>query len=265
VTPTSFFVADGGGVYQPTLLTSGPWDPRLQHAGPPSALLAREIERSLPTETPFHVARVTVEIMKPIPVAPVRVAAVPLRAGRKVQWLTADLTGSDGTLLARASAVCIRQAEIPVPKPGDSNEDPLSSPAESAEFDMHFFQSPVSYRTGMDMRVARGTFGSGKISVWMRMRYPLVADEKPSPLQRVMIAADSGNGVSMMLDVRKYMFMNPDLTAYLHRLPVGEWVCLDARTIPQDNGVGLAETRLLDEQGTIGRSMQSLIIESRAG
>jgi hypothetical protein len=96
----------------------------------------------------------------------------------------------------------------------------------------------------------------------MRMRQPLLAGAAPSPLQRVMIAADSGNGVSMVLDPRQHTFVNPDLTVYLHRQPVGEWVCLDARTIPQQHGIGIADARLLDEQGPIGRSVQSLVIDS---
>ncbi len=262
--PSSFFTPNGD-VWQSTLLTSGPWSPEFQHAGPPSALLARAIEQALPAEMAFMVARMTVEIMKPIPVAPLRVAAQPLRAGRKVQWLAAELSTAEGALLAKASALCIRTADVPVPKPGDPAQDPVRSPLESEPFDMPFFQSEVSYRTGMELKLARGKFGSGRISVWMRMRYPLVPAETPSPLQRVMIAADSGNGVSMVLDVRKYVFMNPDLTAYLHRMPGGEWICLDARTIPQANGVGLAEARLLDAQGPIGRSLQSLLIEPRPG
>ena len=112
--------------------------------------------------------------------------------------------------------------------------------------------------------VAGGTVGRGPVALWMPMRYPLLAGQAPSPLQRVMIAADSGNGVSQVLDPRRFTFVNPDLTVYLHRPPAGEWVCLDARTIPQAHGIGLADTRLLDEQGPIGRSAQSLLIDARA-
>jgi hypothetical protein len=94
------------------------------------------------------------------------------------------------------------------------------------------------------------------------MRHPLVPGETPSPLQRVMIAADSGNGVSAVLDWKRYSFINPELTVHLHRMPQGEWVGLDATTLPELNGIGLAEAGLLDEKGRIGRAAQSLIIES---
>ena len=61
----------------------------------------------------------------------------------------------------------------------------------------------------------------------------------------MLIAADSGNGISSTLDFRRYLFINVDLTVHLHRLPAGEWVCLDAVTVPEPTGVGLTDTMLL--------------------
>jgi hypothetical protein len=81
-------------------------------------------------------------------------------------------------------------------------------------------------------------------------------------LCRVLIAADSGNGVSAVLDFHNWRFINPDLTVYLLRHPVGEWVALEAATTAAD-GVGLADTTLHDEQGPIGRSAQALLIDRR--
>lgn len=261
--PRSFYVADGAA-FVPTGLTRGPWSPDHQHAGPPSALLAAVVERGLPRD--MVVTRLTVELLRPIPIAPLRVAVAPLRTGRKVHWLTADLSdAADGGPLARAHALCIRRAPLALPVSGDPVADPVAAPADSRSFKFDFFTGDVGYHTGMELRLARGTFGSGNVAVWMRMRQPLLEGEAPSPLQRVMIAADSGNGVSMALDPRKFTFVNPDLTVYLHRRPAGEWICLDARTIPQERGIGIADTRLLDEQGPIGRSVQSLVIDSARG
>lgn len=260
--PQSFFVAEGGG-FRATELTRGPWSAEHQHAGPPSALLARVLEAGLPPA--MSIARLTVEILRPIPIAALRVTTQALRAGKKVQWLTADLFAPDGAQLASAHALCIRTTQLPLPVTGDPVADPVRAPADSDPFQFDFFAWPVGYHTGMEGRLARGRVGKGPVAMWMRMRYPLLEGEAPSPVQRVMIAADSGNGVSLVLDPRRHTFVNPDLTVYLHRPPVGEWVCLDARTIPQERGIGLADTRLLDEQGPIGRSVQSLIIDSAPG
>jgi hypothetical protein len=97
----------------------------------------------------------------------------------------------------------------------------------------------------------------------MRMRQPLVEGEEPSPLQRLLAAADSGNGVSATLDWSRYRFINVDLTVHLHRPLAGEWVCLDAITIPEGDGVGLADTALYDERGPIGRAAQTLLVDRR--
>jgi Acyl-CoA thioesterase C-terminal domain len=96
----------------------------------------------------------------------------------------------------------------------------------------------------------------------MRMRHPLVAGEPPSPLCRVLVAADSGNGVSAALDYQRWRFINPDLTVYLLRPPTGEWVALEAATSAAA-GIGLADTALHDEQGPIGRAAQALFIDRR--
>ncbi len=258
--PAAFFIANGAQ-FDATELTRGPWHPDFQHAGPPSALMARALEQL--AGDAFSFARVTVEILKPIPIARLAVSTSVLRAGRKVQWLNAELKSAAGAVLAHASAVAIRKADVPVPAPTAPARELPPGPGNSKPFVMPFFSTPVGYHTGMELRIAQGEWGSGAIAMWMRMRQPLVQGETPTPLQRVMTAADSGNGVSLTLDVRKYSFVNPDLTAYLHREPVGEWVCLDARTIPQGNGRGITDTRLLDERGEIGRSNQSLIIEAR--
>ena len=116
----------------------------------------------------------------------------------------------------------------------------------------------------MEYRFVSGAFlEPGPATVWMRMRHPLVAGERPSPLQRVLVAADSGNGVSAALDWRRFLFINVDLSVHLHRLPAGEWVCLDAITLPEPNGVGIADTALFDEHGPIGRAAQTLLVDSR--
>jgi len=116
----------------------------------------------------------------------------------------------------------------------------------------------------MEMRFAHGrTGGLGPATVWFRLRCPVVLGEEPSPWQRVAAASDFGNGVSAELEFGSSSFLNPDLTVYVHRPPVGEWICLEARTRFGTPGIGAAESALWDEQGRIGRSLQSLVVEIR--
>ena len=122
----------------------------------------------------------------------------------------------------------------------------------------------VGYHTAMEWRSVDGGFlEPGPATVWMRMGCPLVAGEEPTPLQRTLVAADVGNGISAVLDWRRYLFINVDLTVHLERMPEGEWVCVDAVTLPQRNGIGTAESVLSDERGRIGRAAQALLIAER--
>lgn len=260
-TEPAFYIAHGEG-FESTANTRGPWSPDHQHAGPPAALLARAIEQALPTAPAMHILRITYEILRPVPIAPLQVVTEALHRGRKLTVMQASLLNDAGKPLMHARAVAVRAAHTETPPLPELAEIP-ASPANSAAFEFDFFSEKTGYHTAMELRHAAGKPGSASISMWMRMRIPLLAGEAPSPLQRVVTAADSGNGVSQTLDPAKFSFVNPDLTVYLHRSPQGEWVCLQAQMITQCQGVGLADTRLYDESGPIGRSAQSLIIQPR--
>jgi Acyl-CoA thioesterase C-terminal domain/Acyl-CoA thioesterase N-terminal domain len=261
----AFFLSDGER-FLSTELTRGPWSPHHQHAGPPAALLGRAIEQA-PASAPMQVARVTFDIVRPIPIEPLEVSVRQVRAGRSVELLEGTLT-DDGGELMRASAWRIRTGDVDLELRHDGSPTGLDAPLppeQSASRPFFDFGWDAGYHTAMDARVAKGSFGEpGPASVWLRMRQPLVDSEEPSPLTRVLVAADSGNGVSWTLDLRRFLFVNVDLSVHLHRLPRGEWVCLDAATTPEPDGLGLADTTLWDEAGPIGRSLQTLLIDRRS-
>ena len=280
--PRAFYArADRG--YASADLTRGPWNPTGQHAGPPAALLGREIERCAGIGERVEdrlVARITFEILRSVPIAPLRVEARVERAGRRVDMLAATLSDADGEPLMRARAWRMLRRAVEIPS-GLASTDP-GAPARTAgrpggarggppgpdgiPRDEAFFPTghDVGYHTAMEYRFAAGSFlEDGPATTWLRMLHPLVEGEEPSPLQRVLIAADSGNGISSTLDFRSYLFINVDLTVHLHRMPAGEWVCLDSITIPEPTGVGMTDTMIFDERGPIGRAAQSLLIAER--
>ncbi len=257
----SFFVADGQD-WLATVMTRGPWSTGHQHAGPPSALLARAMEQEVGDG--FRFVRVTVEIYKPVPIARLALKAEVTRSGRTVRYVGASLYDASGKLLMQAVGLAIRENPLELPAVSVPPGRSLAGPGNSADFEFNFFTGEQGYHRAMQLARAEGEFGKGPCAIWMRMRIPLVAGETPSPLQRVMIAADSGNGISMVLNPREYGFVNPDLTVYLHRYPQGEWVCLDAGTTPQPDGIGLAVSELRDEEAVIGRGLQSLVISRHA-
>jgi hypothetical protein len=259
--PDAFYEPDGE-FFAATELTRGPWDPGAQHAGPPAALLAHAIE-ALPDAELFQVGRVTCEILRSVPIAPVRVSAEVVRPGRRVQMVEAELSDGEQVLM-RARAWRIRVAAVELPAEALAAAPPPPGPEQGAEVEFFPTGQELGYHSAMECRFLSGGFVEpGPATVWLRMRQPLVGGEEPTPLQRTMVAADVGNGVSATLDYRRFLFINVDLTVHLERMPVGEWVCVDAVTLPQANGVGSAESVLSDRQGRIGRAVQTLLISER--
>jgi hypothetical protein len=260
--PDAFYEPDGDR-YLATELTRGPWDPGAQHAGPPAALLGREIEL-LPEAAEFQVGRVTCEILRSVPIGPVRVAARILRPGRRVQLVEAELSDESGEPLMRANAWRLRTAPVEIPAEAMGAAAPPPAPEQGVEHEFFPTGAELGYHSAMDVRFVKGGWlEPGPAMVWLRMRVPLVAGEEPSPLQRTLVTADVGNGVSASLDFHRYLFINVDLTVHLERMPVGEWICVDAQTLPQSGGNGTAESVLFDEDGRIGRALQTLLIAER--
>lgn len=258
----SFYERTGDAEYVATELTRGPWDPRSQHAGPPSALLGRAIE-GLDSSDGFQVGRVVFEILRPVPIGPVRVETRVLRPGKKVQLVEASLAGEAGELM-RATAWLLKVSELKLPA-GVPGEDVAPQGPEEG-WTPEFFPTgqDAGYHTAMEWKAVAGAFlEPGPATVWMRMRQALVEGEEPTALQRALVAADVGNGISAVLDWRDYVFINVDLTVHFERMPVGEWVCVDAVTRPQPTGIGTAESVLSDTTGRIGRAAQSLLIAAR--
>ena len=252
---TAFYERDGD-TFSPSELTRGPWDPGAQHAGPPSALLGAALERA-----GWLIGRITIEVLRPIPLAPLTRSARVERPGRNVELATAALHDAHGAEIARATVWRLRLDDAPV---SVAEDPPPLGPEHGA--DQPFFDTgqAVGYHTAMEYRFVTGAFTEpGPATVWMRMRQPLVEGEPVSPLARVLVAADSGNGVSAALDYTRNLFVNTELTVHLTRLPESEWVCLDAVTRPGTLGVGLAEAVLSDERGRLGRSAQTLLVRER--
>ena len=270
----ALFVPDGDLVV-PTDSARGPWSPDALHGGPVAALLARAVESCAP-EGPMVVTRLTIELLRPVPLAPLATAATVSRPGRKVQVVDARIS-AEGRDVAWGRALRIRvlppgpaTAELPDPMAGPvPGRDAGAPPGPEAG---HRSPQPAAvgaYRAfhsaGAEMRYVVGDFAArGPAAVWVRLAVPVVPDEVPTPLQRAAAAADFGNGVSSELDFARHVFINPDLSVHLHREAIGEWVCLEAATTIGVPGVGVSQSALWDRHGPLGRSLQSLVIDSRA-
>jgi hypothetical protein len=253
----------------------GAWSPSFLHGGPPSALLVRTIERlasSVPD--PVQLTRFTVEILGPVPLGEVEVTARVARPGRRVELVEAELSARGrSALLVRAWR--IRQTEMTLPVPAGvlaapeefpgfppRRVDPPEPPAAPTPTDLAMWHT--GYAGAIEWRfVTGGPAGEAPAAVWARPRLDLVAGEPATPLQRLLLLADTGNGLSRVLDVDTWWFINTELTVHLHRQPVGEWLFLAARSTVEEHGAGLTETELFDRHGRVGRAAQALLVGPR--
>ena len=247
-----------------SVLTRGPWDPQHQHAGPPIAMVCRAIESVAQEHGLGHIGRLTANLLRPLPIAELEIEVVTDYSGRNAAHYSARLWG-EGKELARFTALAQRENELTLPDALDGHPLPQAPrpPDASTIQRMPFGRSTTGYADLVENRIASGSFFRGRCAAWFRLRRPLVDDETPSGYQRVAVAADSGNGISAVLDFARYSFVNSDLTINLLRRPLGEWVCIDARTLLAPNGCGLAESQIFDQAGLIGRATQSLAVRAR--
>jgi hypothetical protein len=251
-----FYEPLGDNRFQSTPHTRGPWSPLTQHLGPPSALLVRAMEQ-LPCAAPMMIARVTIEILGPVPIDELTVTAAVDRPGRSVELLSAELRAGDRVAVrARAWRIVLSDTHEVA---GDI-EEPLPPPSDGRPMTRPDGWGP-GYLDVMEWRTLRGALGEpGPACVWARQGVPLVGDEVPTGLQRLFVLADSGNGVSNRLDPRKWLFINSELTVHVYREPVGEWVALDASTAIGPGGIGMAASVLYDLSGPVGRGAQALLV-----
>jgi hypothetical protein len=262
--PASAYEAIDGQTYRSSALTRGPWHPDHQHAGPPTALVCRAVEQAALEHGLTHISRLTANLLRPVPIGELAVEVAADYVGRNAGHFSARLI-ADRKEVARFTALAQRENDVKLPDDLPGHPLPLvpQGPQESPITTFPFAGRTVGYADLVETRVARGMFFDGPCAIWFRLRHPLLEGEAPSAYQRVAVAADSGNGISAILDFAKYSFVNLDLTINLLRRPQGEWICLDARTLLGPNGCGLAESKLFDVQGLVGRATQSLSIRLR--
>jgi Thioesterase-like superfamily len=261
----ALFLPDGPGLV-PTDRARGPWSPDALHGGPVAALVARSAERH--GDSPhdgLQLARITLELLRPVPLAPLTVTASVVKPGRKVQLLDISVVAG-GVEVVKARALRLRidpdQPAVGLSTPEDRPPEPPERWAAAAAMVDRY---PAFHNRGVEMRFVGGREdGRGPATVWLRLTCPVVLGEKTTPFQRASAVADFSNGVSSELDFLTSSFVNADLTVSIYRPPVGEWVCLDARTRYGSPGVGAAESALWDAEGRIGRALQHLVVEARS-
>ncbi|HZQ26966.1 MAG TPA: thioesterase family protein [Acidimicrobiales bacterium] len=264
----ALFVPDGE-LFVPTDRARGPWDEHALHGGPVAALVARAAEHAVAAGAAgaagagpsLVLVRLTVELLRPVPTAPLKVSTTVVRPGRKVRQLAVSVHAGD-VEVTRALALFMRTQPVDLPASTEPDAPPPGPDDGRPMVDEGWWEG--FHNTGVEMRFVKGYFSdAGPATVWIRLAQPVVTGEEPSGAVRAAAAADFGNGVSSVLPFQGFLFINPDLTMVLDRTPVGQWICLDAVTHVTGGGIGMAESALYDSEGRMGRALQTLVVDRR--
>lgn len=238
---------------------AGPWDPTMQHGGGPAALVVWAAE-AVPAAQPMQVARLTIDLLRPVPVAPLTYETEVLREGRKIQLVGVRLL-ANGVVVVRASVLKIRKQTQPLPPGVGTAAIDVPMPEQGSEMPT---RPGNAFITGLTLSAVRGGFlVMGPGAVWYRMNRTVVEGAPVSQAMRAVIAADFSNGTSSVLDFGQWTFLNADLTVSLAREPVGDWILLNAESWIGPDGAGIAAARLGDRDGYFGRAIQNLVVEAR--
>jgi hypothetical protein len=259
-TAQAYYLPRGNGRYEPTNATESPWDREAQHGGPPAVLLAHAID--LTVEDAMRMGHISVDFLGPIPLSEVVVETIPIKPGRRVQLTEARMT-VDGRVVVTARAWHIATGDTP---PNSAQED-QPPPVPSMQTPQHFYEGLADdwgYGRWIEWRFTKGGFDSfGPADVWTRVRLPLIEGEELTGQDRVLIAADSANGLSLALPMAQWLSIPPTMTATLLRPPTGEWVHMACRTHFAVDGVALAHADMFDLHGFVGEVAQPLLLQRR--
>ncbi|MBI1213076.1 MAG: thioesterase family protein [Alphaproteobacteria bacterium] len=256
----SVFRVDGDAV-DVSAHASGPWNTSMQHGGAPSSLAMWAAE-ALPALAPMRIARLTVDLLRPVPVAPLKLRSEVLREGKKIQLIAVHLE-HEGTEVVRANILRVRRggsefAEV-------ERTDALDvAPPDNVADGRAPERSAMSFGAGFTLRSVRGEFGKpGPAAIWFRHNRRFIDGHDDSPAMLAAAVSDFSNGISSELDFAKWTFINADVSVFLAREPVGEWILLNAQTWLGNDGGGMAAARLADKRGYFGRAVQNLVVEKR--
>jgi len=253
-------LSDDGDTFESTDITCSNWDPAIQHGSPPLALLTKSIEELL-VGSALRIGRLTLDILGAIPVAPANARAWVERPGRRISLLVAEMTpaGDDAARpVARVTAWALATSDT---RDVASDRYPKLVEGPARPLPTHWwgltgYLGSVEWRPQVDDPAGAAVF-------WLTPEGQLVDGEETSPLQRLMLAVDSANGVGSALDFHRFTYMNTDTVVHLHRLPVGADFALRARGSIGPDGIGVTSSEIYDRTGFIGTCAQTLFVQRR--
>lgn len=254
------FVADGTDL-QPTEWAVGPWSTDTLQGSAYGGVLVRALERE-GAAAGMTLARLSFDLWRPVTRERLTPSVTVLREGRKARTVEASLIQA-GKPVARCTGVFLATDTDRTP-PGVAPSPSSAGPEAGQPIPPHV-RSWSPFFTGVETRVVAGDLlKPGPASAWFDLRRPLVGGETNSPFVHAVSAADLASGISAVVDLRVWTFINADLTVVFWRVPDTPWILLEAETFVGDGGTGVAHGRLSDRRGAFGACAQTLLFDRRS-
>ena len=251
-----------GGAYLPTVYARGPWSLESLHGGPVSALLAHHAE-ACDTEGTLRLARITTDLFRAVPFAPLHVDTEVVRRGRRILAVRASLV-CEGVEVSRAQVLLLRPKDVDS-SAGDLSREPIPFAADAAESTMMGgLEGEPAYSRTVRFRYLVGRGADEPAVAWIRVPLDLLPDVPLSPAARAAATADYVSPLSLMRrsGARGVPFINADVTLYLHRPPDGDWLCLQTTGRASHEGIATGEGVLHDRSGPVGRCLAVALAQS---
>jgi hypothetical protein len=257
----AFYYPDRGG-YVGTVAAQGAWDVNAQTGVAVLALLGHVLE-DLPTLTPMGLARVTVDMVRPVPIGKrLEVTSQVVREGKKLQVLDLGVLVGD-VEHARARVLRLRDADLcdapGMPESSTSHEPAAGLPAPEQLEEMPADRGPGMMRA-LDLR--RAVLDGGAYAYWVRLRVPVVAGEPVRATSRQTVGVDFTNCIGAAINPSVATTINPDVSAQFLRAPAGEWVAIVGDTrFHHGVGRGISAATLSDRDGVFAAATASQLIQ----
>ena len=244
--------------YMPTEYARSPWSLELLHGGPVVALLTRAITERV-NDPAFRLTRLTTDLFRPVPYAPMRVETEVLRDGRRVKAVRASLI-ADATEVTQAHGLMLATRDDAEPGLDVLSRTP-PFPAQLDPPEEGRGERSIAYASNVEWRRVT-QWGADKPAIsWMRVPMNLLPGDPLSPTERAAAVSDFVNPLANMAGGAPYI--NADITLYLHRPPVGEWLCLQVSGRGSADGIATGEAQLHDQQGPVGRCLAASLAQDR--
>ncbi len=240
-----------GDLLVPSKSAASPWSDEMLNGHHIGGLVAWGVQCDDP-DADLQLSRLTVDMLRPVPMRPLRVQTRRSRDGRRLRAVDVSVLDGDVEVI-RGSALLLRRSEHPDGEPWAPA--PWNVPPPEA-----IEPGPTGAMSWEIRRISDWTSGPGR--VWMRELSEFVAGHPLTPMLRAALMADFTNPLANS-GPAGLAFINADVTMYLARDPRGEWIGLEVAGHLGAEGVAVGTAWMYDQDGRIGQCVAAALPDPR--